>query len=113
MTALRALWADILTPSTRDETPYMTAVIFIAHATLGAGLSGLGLVGPLGGAAGVAVLYFLLKERRDLARGGGFLDSLIDAGGVALGALYGPGWWPLAVLWLAFAVAVARARGLS
>lgn len=110
---MRLLLADILTPSARDETPYFAAVIFIGHAMLGAGLDGMGLVGPLGGAAGVAVVYFVLKERADLNRGGGLLDSLIDAGGVALGALYGPAWWPLAVLGLAFAVAVLRARGVS
>lgn len=110
MSALSRIIRELLTPGTGD--PYTRGVIGIAHAMLGAAL------GSAFGAAGIAAAfaigaaYWFAKERRDLKRGGAWLDGLEDAGFVTLGAFYpGPWWWPALVLLTGLAVMViAEAR---
>lgn len=98
---LRDLWAEMMRPSGADEPPYKWMVIGIAHAMLGAALSWGGLL--------VAAVYWWIKERGDLRRGGAWRDGLVDTGFVALGTLYaGPLWWPLAVLAAAGGAAAIR-----
>lgn len=83
-----------LTVAARKQNPNGTGT---AH-TLGAALQG--LLGASAAAArlGVAAAYWLLKERKDLTRGGGWRDGLVDAALVGVGAFYtGPRWWPVAV----------------
>jgi hypothetical protein len=108
---LRDIWAAIRTPSRPDEAAYDRLVISLAHAVLGAALAA--LVPPLAvaGAVGRALLptlYWLLKERGDLRRGGGLKDGLWDTAAVALGLAYGAPWWPVAALLLALAAALDR-----
>lgn len=108
---LRDIWAAIRTPSRPDEAAYDRLVISLAHAVLGAALAV--LTGPLAvvgavGRAALPVLYWLLKERADLRRGGVLRDGLWDTAGVALGLAYGAPWWPMAALLLALAAALDR-----
>ncbi len=105
---LRELWRAILTPSPADEPAYDRLVISAAHAVLGAALAV--LFAPLTVAAAILrpVLYWLLKERRDLRLGGSFRDSLWDTAAVTLGLGYGTPWWPFAALVLALATALDR-----
>jgi len=73
---------------------YRRAATGVWHAVLGAALCAhLGLWG-VGFAFLLAVAYWLVKERRDYARGGAVWDGLEDAVMVSLGAWYGPVWWP-------------------
>ena len=108
MTAgLAQLVEEILTPSARDEDAYTWAVIGIGHAMLGAAIAAvLGWLVPpevalpfvvAPGWLALAVGYWWIKERRDLRRGGRWLDGATDALFVGLGAFYGPSWWPLAI----------------
>lgn len=109
--ALRDLWRAIRTPSRPDEAVYDRLVISLAHAMLGAGLAALTAPLAVAGAIGRAVLtalYWLLKERADLRRGGGVRDGLWDTAAVALGFAYGAPWWPLAALLLALTAALDR-----
>ncbi len=112
--ALRRLIATIRTPSRADEDGYTWALIGIGHVMLGAALQG--LLGAAGAAARllIAAGYWAVKERRDLRRGGGLRDGLVDAGLVCVGAFYdGARWWPVAVM-LAIAVgALVRERRVS
>ena len=110
--SLRALWRGIATPSSASEDAYSFTVIALAHVLLGAGLA------ALTGAPAwqIAAAYALLKEGVDLWRGASWLDALLDALFMALGALYtGPLWWPVAALVSALAgaigVAAWRRRG--
>jgi len=99
-TGLEALWREAMRPSGPDEGPYQFTVIAIGHAMIGAALSWGGLP--------VAALYWLVKERNDLRRGGCWRDGMIDTGFVALGTFYsGPFWWPILVIVLAVAGAAA------
>ena len=105
MRVFKSLWHEILTPSPPGETAYLWAVIAIGHAALGAFFYVLFEVAAdlMGGVAFpvsvlvISVVYWLLKERADLYRGGTWRDGLTDTFFVALGAFYGPWWWPLAV----------------
>lgn len=111
LATLHDIWAAIRTPSRPDEAAYDRLVISLAHAVLGAALAALMAPLALAGAMGRAafpVLYWLLKERADLRRGGGFRDGLWDTAAVALGLAYGASWWPLAALLLALAAALDR-----
>lgn len=90
-----------MTPSARDETPYLFILIAIGHALLGAVLS-------WGGFA-IAVLYWVVKERGDLKRGGAWRDGFVDTGFVAVGLLYdGSIWWPVLVFVSAGVAALIR-----
>lgn len=105
MTALSRIIRALATPGV--GSPYVRGVIFIAHAMVGAAfVSALGLYG-LGPAIVIALLYATLKERGDIRRGGGKWDSVEDTLAVAMGALYGSPWWPVAVLLTGFGVMVA------
>lgn len=111
LATLRAIWAAIRTPSRPDEAAYDTLVISLAHAVLGAALAALTAPLAVAGAVGRAalpVLYWFLKERGDLRRGGGLRDGLWDTAAVALGLAYGAAWWPAAALLLALAAALDR-----
>ncbi|MFV0409457.1 MAG: hypothetical protein ACK5LJ_07085 [Paracoccus sp. (in: a-proteobacteria)] len=112
MRALNSLITTILTPSARDEDGYQWAVIGLGHVMLGAALQG------LLGAAGVAmrlliaVMYWLIKERGDVRRGGGLRDGLVDTALVGVGAFYaGPRWWPVAVMAVITLGAILKERG--
>lgn len=90
----KALWKSAMTPSAPNETPYQFVVIAIGHAMVGAAMSWGGFM--------VAALYWFVKERRDLKRGGAWLDGLVDTAFVALGLAYsGPIWWPMVVMFSA------------
>ena len=97
MKALRRLLAEVMQPT--DGTPYVWAVIALGHVMLGAALQG--ALGATAAAArlGLALAYWIAKERGDLRRGGGVRDGLIDAAFVAVGAFYdGSRAWPVAVI---------------
>lgn len=95
------IWAEIMTPSNQVgplDRAYRRAVVGIGHAVLGAacvaGLPGYGIWL----AAGLALAYWLVKERGDMFRDGAWADGAEDTVMVALGAWYGPWWWPAVVL---------------
>lgn len=84
---------------------YDRMVIGMAHALLGAALAGLLWPLALGfGRLAIALIYWAVKERGDLTRGGTLADGIEDAAMVWLGTWYGPAWWPWAIiavgLWL-------------
>ena len=115
---LADIWRVLATPTT-GRTWYEWATIAMAHAVLGADLGALadtaGLAAVSAGLLRLSLgaVYWLIKERGDLRRGGTVADGLVDAGFVALGALYpGPAWWPWAVTAaVAAGVIFIRARG--
>ena len=100
------LWADLLTPSGYG-TPYTAGTSAVAHGLLGACVAPFGWHGLLA-ALSVALAYWLLKERGDLARGGAWLDGLEDTAMVAIGTYYGPVWWPPLMLACGLVVMVSR-----
>jgi len=104
MKPVSALIADIFTPSARDESPYLSMLIAIGHAVLGAAMPIWG-AGPVA-AMRLAAVYWIAKDRRDLRKGGGWRDGLIDTAFVALGAFYGQPWWPLLVIFAAIWAAI-------
>ena len=70
---------------------YLFIVIAIGHAMLGAALSWGGLA--------VGAVYWIVKERGDLKRGGAYKDGLFDTAFVIIGIAYeGPIWWPILVI---------------
>lgn len=105
--AIRRLLTEIAQPTIGGG--YLWAVIAIGHVMLGAVLQG--ILGAAGAGARLAIGmgYWLIKERRDLRRGGSLRDGLADAALVAVGAFYsGPRWWPVAVFAAVTAGAVLR-----
>lgn len=79
------------------DAAYRRAAGGVWHAVLGALLvAPFGLWG-LPTALAIAAIYWAVKERGDLRRGGAFWDGVEDAICVALGAWYGVWWWPLAI----------------
>lgn len=103
-----AKWRDIAfevaTPSGQSgpaSLAYARAVEGMGHAMLGACLavllSGYGLWFGLA----VALVYWLVKERGDLRRGGAWADGAEDALLVWIGTYYGPWWWPPLIMVLA------------
>jgi hypothetical protein len=98
---LDLIWQEINTPTGQQgplDAAYRRAVVGIAHAMLGAALvAPFGWYG-LGAALGIALGYWLAKERGDLRRGGDLRDGLEDALMVSLGAFYGPWWWPAVMI---------------
>lgn len=103
---LIAIWREMMTPSTRAERPFTSLLIAVAHAVLGAALWPLAAGIVAGVRLGGPALYWLIKERADLKRGGSVRDGLIDAGFVGLGTFYGAAWWPVAVLSAAVLAAI-------
>ena len=95
------IMAEISTP-TGQVGPlggaYLRAVSGMGHAVLGAAFCAPFGWWGLGAALAVAVVYWLVKERGDLRRGGDVWDGVEDAICVSLGAWYGAIWWPVAVL---------------
>ncbi len=104
MKPLSVILRELLEPSARDESPYLSLLIAIGHAVLGAALPIWGL-GPAA-AARLGLVYWITKERADIRKGGSWRDGLIDAAFVALGAFYGQPWWPLLVIFAAIWAAV-------
>ena len=101
---------DLLTPSP-GATPYQAGVMAMAHAVLGAAMvQTLGLGYGLATGLALALVYWLVKERGDLRRGGAIMDGLEDAVMVWLGAWYGAAWWPVMVCCAGLYVMVARGR---
>ena len=101
MKTIDLIYTQIETPSGQPgplDAVYLRTVTACGHAVLGAafcaylGAWGLALGLPL------ALAYWLAKERGDLRRGGGLWDGLEDTVMVALGAWYGPQWWPSMIL---------------
>lgn len=95
--SIRRLWAEAMRPTIGSG--YLWAVIGISHVMLGAALQG--VLGASGAAARLVltVVYWILKERGDLRRGGSLRDGIVDAALVGVGAFYsGPRWWPIAVI---------------
>lgn len=112
--AIMAIWREMVTPSRRDEGPYLSVLIAIAHAMVGATFVSFVAVLPWAvlpiARAGIPLVYWLAKERGDIRRGGSVLDGLTDAGFVALGAAYGGASWPATVLGAAVCVTILRVR---
>lgn len=101
MSLLDLIWREINTPTGQIgplSRAYARAMSGIGHAMLGAAAAG--VLGGWGIAfgLGVAVAYWMAKERGDLRRGGAIWDGLEDATLVCIGTYYGPWWWPLVVL---------------
>lgn len=94
----KLFWAEIMTPSPRNEGWYRWAVIGCGHVLIAAGwqaiMPGYWWAGALG-----FVLYFL-KERADrIYNDGRTSDGLNDIAFVSIGLLYsGPWWWPVMAL---------------
>lgn len=103
---LRSIIAEMLAPSDRDERPYLSMLLAIAHAVLGAALSVLTWGPGAATAVRVASIYWLTKEQSDLRKGGTIRDGLIDAAFVFAGAFYGHDLWPAAILFAALVVAI-------
>lgn len=108
---LRSILAELLTPSARDERPYLTLLIAIGHAVAGAALPVWG-AGPAA-ALRLGLVYWLAKERADLRKGGQWRDGLIDTAFVAFGAFYGAPWWPLAIITAAVLAAILTRKGTA
>ena len=92
--ALAAIWREIVTPSARDEGPFPAFLLGIAHCVAGAAAcevaagAGIGLAALRGA---LPLIYWLVKERGDLRRGGSVRDGMIDTAFVASGLLAA---WP-------------------
>jgi len=104
--AILDIWREMMTPSARGERPFLSLLIAVAHAVLGAALWPLASGLVAGARLAAPALYWLIKERADLKRGGGVRDGMIDAAMVGLGAFYGAGWWPAAILSAAVLAAI-------
>ena len=97
MKALKRLLMEVRTPEVGD--PYKWAVIGAGHILLGMALQG--LLGVAGAFArlGIAVFYWIAKERNDLKKGGTLKDGLVDAAFVGVGSFYdGSRWFPIACI---------------
>lgn len=102
--AIIATIRDLSTPAV--GSPYIRGVIWIGHAMVGAAfVSGFGLIGLLPALA-IGALYWTVKERGDLRRGGALSDGIEDALGVAMGGLYGFPHWPEAIIAIGFGIMV-------
>ena len=97
MRALRLIAAELATPSGQvGPLPglHHRATTAGGHAIVGAALTAPFGAWGLGSGIILAALYWLLKERGDLTRGGAVWDGLEDTVMVAFGAWYGAAWWP-------------------
>jgi len=96
-----SLWKEINTPSSSKESSYTFLIIALAHIMLGALFSWLGFI--------FSILYFILKERSDLNKGGSLGDTIYDTLFVSIGVLYsGPMWWPILAFLLATAITLLK-----
>jgi len=97
MTLFEALWLEINTPTGQTgpiSAAYARAAGGVWHAVFGAALvQSLGLGFGLATGLALALVYWLVKERGDLRRGGRWWDGAEDAVMVSLGAWAGPWWW--------------------
>lgn len=82
----KEFWKEASTPSSRGEGPHIWAALAAGHFLIG---SSLGASLPIN-ALWIAIIYWVAKEAFDLWRGGRFLDGVIDAGFVFVGALTMP-----------------------
>ena len=98
MNSVSALWATILTPSARDEDGYTWACIFLGHAVLGLAIGQAFGAEAAGSRALLAAVYWLVKERGDLRRGGSLLDGAADALALWAGAYMAERWVAVMVL---------------
>lgn len=80
-------WKEARVPSSKAETIYEWVVIQIGHVFLGSVFSLISLVIPYFWIA-IPFLYFAIKEKQDLKKGGDLMDSITDAFFVAIGGLY-------------------------
>lgn len=88
----RAALALFRTPSARNPDPHHRGATGFWHFGLGViPGAGLGLCGwpVIASAVWIAAIYFLVKEVRDIRRGGRRLDSVEDALFVAMGGAVG------------------------
>lgn len=96
MRLLDLIWAELNTPSDQIgplARAYQRGAIAAWHMLLGSVVAL-----PMGDAQWlfggvVATIYWLIKERGDLRRGGRVWDGLEDAVCVYLGTFCGPWWW--------------------
>ena len=111
MTFLDRLWSEINNPNGGELIqPYTRAVQAGGHAMLGAcfAVGGVWWAGLI-----VAAIYWLIKERGDLRRGGAVADGLEDAVMVWLGTFYGSLWWPFVIMGcMAYVMVVGAWRAL-
>jgi len=98
---IRLIWAELDTPTGQTgplSAAYARAAGGVWHAVFGAALvATLGLGFGLATGLALALVYWLVKERGDLRRGGAIMDGLEDAVMVWLGAWYGAAWWPVLI----------------
>lgn len=80
-------WKEARIPSSKAETVYEWVLIQTGHVFIGSLFSLISLVIPYFWIA-VPFLYFLIKERQDLKKGGDLMDSITDAFFVGIGATY-------------------------
>lgn len=107
--ALAAIWREITEPSVAAEAPYLRLLLAIGHAMLGAALFEIAPAAGLSAAAAraaIPALYWAVKERADLRRGGSLRDGATDAAFVASAAWAAAPLWHVTVLAAALAVAV-------
>ena len=109
---LSEIWAELRTPevggnwyawATIATGHVLLGALFITAASLWGSFEGMGVL--------IAVFYWLIKETRDLRRGGIGRDGLTDLGFVYLGTFYGAAWLPavsFALIGLGVALAIAR-----
>lgn len=111
---IRLIWAELDTPTGQTgplSAAYARAAGGVWHAVFGAALvQSLGLGFGLATGLALALVYWLVKERGDLRRGGAIMDGLEDAVMVWLGAWYGAAWWPVLICGAGLYVMVARGR---
>jgi hypothetical protein len=94
------IWQELNTPSGQRgpmSAAYARGASGVWHGVLGAAVVAFLGVWGLAAAVPLALVYWLVKEKGDLARGGSILDGLEDAVMVSLGAWYGAVWWPLMI----------------
>lgn len=101
---LAEIWREIAAPSERNERPYLSMLIAIGHAVLGAALHP--YAAGAAGAARLAMFYFVGKETRDLRKGASLRDSLTDTAFIVAGTFYGAPWWPAVILAAALIAAI-------
>lgn len=99
-TIIRDFVGALRTPSSRDEAAYDFLVIAVAHAVLGA--AAISLLGMWGW---TLLPAYIVKEIKDIRRGGDLADSVMDTGFVVLGAVINS-----PPLWLGAALMATVAR---
>ena len=109
---INLIWKELNTPSGQRgplSAAYHRAVVGIAHAVLGACAAAFLGVWGIGAAVVIAGVYWAVKEKGDLGRGGSFWDGAEDTVMVMLGGWYGVWWWPALILGAAFYIMLVAA----